>query len=101
MTDIKFPCNNCICVAVCRHKLYSDTLRDCSLIRDFIGKHAQTINGHLYITIDHINKQLSHFRSMLQSYLNPTRWEVNSEGLFITYTQKGIIKEDHNEFPVP
>ena len=85
MTITNFPCNNCICVAVCRHKQYVSTLEDCSLIRDYINKNAKSIKGNIYVTIDNINEHLIHFRSMLQSYLHPTIWEVDSKGRFITF----------------
>ena len=91
MTIDNFPCDNCICVAVCRHKRYSSTLEDCSLIRHYINKYASIADGNLYITVDSINNQLTHFRSMLQDHLHPTMWKVNEIGMFITY-----IKELNN-----
>ena len=30
------PCENCICLPVCRHKKYSRLFKDCSLIKEYI-----------------------------------------------------------------
>ena len=85
MPDNDFPCYNCICVAICKHKQYSTTLEDCSLIRHFINKNAKVIDGDLYVTVSIIDKQLTLFRLMLQSHLHPTIWEVDDKGQFITF----------------
>lgn len=29
------PCNNCICVAICRYKYYVDTFHECSLLYNY------------------------------------------------------------------
>lgn len=80
--SIIFPCDNCVCLAICRHKLYTKLLTDCSLLKHYINVETQNINGNLYMTIDIINGNTSSFRRLLQSYLNPTTWEVDEKGFF-------------------
>lgn len=33
---MKIPCENCICVAVCRHKAYRPMVTECSLIKEIL-----------------------------------------------------------------
>jgi hypothetical protein len=67
---------------MCRHKQYSDLLRDCSLLCSVIDIETKEIVGNLYITVDVIRSNPSSFRRILQGYLNPTTWQVDEEGLF-------------------
>jgi hypothetical protein len=84
---VNFPCENCICLAICRHKLYTKLLEDCSLLRHCINVEAEDINGNLYMTIDIISDVTTSFRTVLQSYLNPTVWEVDENGTFTTLSK--------------
>jgi len=81
---INFPCDNCICVPICRHKLYSKLLIDCSLLRRFISVETKNIelSGSTVKVITNRTLQSPYFRCALQTYLNPTAWEVNDKGLF-------------------
>lgn len=36
MSKIKCPCKECICVPICRNKLYIDFISDCILIEKFL-----------------------------------------------------------------
>lgn len=69
MNDIKCPCEECICVPICRHKHYSQMVRDCIII-----------GYHLYEEGDFSSKnRVRRFYSYLDIVrytLNPTKWSV-------------------------
>lgn len=88
---INFPCKDCICLAICRHKPYTNLLTDCSLLCNFINMHTEEIEGNLYITIDIINKNTLYFRRLLQTHLKPTTWSVNDKGIFITHMKERTL----------
>jgi len=91
-TTIVFPCENCICVAICRHKLYTKLLTDCSLLCHYINVKTEEIEeGNLYVSISIISNKTVYFRCLLQTYLNPTVWEVDDKGFFIS-TRKDLIR---------
>jgi len=79
-----FPCDNCICVPICRHKTYSKLFDDCSLLYRHIDVKSQDIGDTSYITVDIVHCNHVRFRYVLQTYLNPTTWEINDKGIFIT-----------------
>ena len=80
---MNFPCLNCICVAVCRHKYYRDTVSDCALLCKVIDIEPKRIDTDLYTTVNIINQNTGSFRTILQSYLHPTKWEVDNIGVFV------------------
>ena len=80
MTDIKFPCDTCICVPVCRHKLYGQLIENCKLLSLYFGTNVERKGHILYV---HNNYHVP-FRCLVESYLKPTRWSVDDEGQFIT-----------------
>ena len=59
---MKCPCENCVCLPVCRHKEYSNLFIDCSLIREYIPDH----NLVFMRSWDHIYH--------LEEIMKPTRW---------------------------
>jgi hypothetical protein len=63
MTNIeKCPCENCICVPICRHKLYAFLFRDCILLKDHISKY-------------HVESERNPYKiEQLEKTLNPTLW---------------------------
>ncbi len=79
---IKFPCHNCVCVPVCRHKHYNDLFVDCTLLRRVFNADSHNINGNMYTTVSILNPTTTEFRLLLQDYLNPTTWEINKDGRF-------------------
>lgn len=92
MTEtIKFPCDNCICVPVCRHKHYSNLFADCTLLRNVFNADSHNLNGVLYVTIKIISVESTKFRHLLQDYLNPTTWEINEHGRF-TITERHMLE---------
>jgi len=80
--SITFPCDNCVCVPVCRHKDYRDLFTHCALLGRSISSENETIQegNNVYTTIDIINKNTTKFRYLLYAYLNPTRWKVETDG---------------------
>ena len=78
-----FPCVNCICLPVCRHKHYHDTVNDCALLNKVLDTYYEQIDNTSYTTIDIIGKHTGKFKTLLQSHLNPTRWKVDRYGIFV------------------
>lgn len=71
---LKCPCYNCVCVAICRLKLYSK-LVNCQILSTYI------IHCRVPVVSDDALWRVSIFKS-----LNPTSWSVNPDtGLFISY----------------
>ena len=66
---VKVPCEECITVAICRHKPMREILK-CSFFKQFIMD--TNINGDGF--------RLKH-RGKLVEILKPTKWELNSKGL--------------------
>ena len=62
------PCHNCICLAICRHKRYSDLFGECCII----------YNWYRNIPID----ECPIYRYVVKYTINPTRWNVNPDGTF-------------------
>jgi hypothetical protein len=72
-TTISCPCVNCLCIPVCKFKLYSKLLT-CDLIWRYIVDADQDIfcvKGHL--------KQ----RYFIHEAIKPTTWRVNLNGKFV------------------
>lgn len=44
---MKCPCIDCICTAICKHKLYGHLFRDCALLRNYMPKHNITHLRHV------------------------------------------------------
>jgi hypothetical protein len=68
------PCENCVCIPICRHKLYGFLFRDCSLIKDQIPYSNDE------------RKRNPDLLEQLEKTLNPTRW---------TYHWCPDIDQDH------
>lgn len=66
------PCLNCICVAVCRHKLYHILHRDCFDVKLYLpGKY------------DDISYSVYDKKAALKLALQPTTWDMDREGFII------------------
>ena len=45
------PCNNCICIPVCKHKKYTKLFKDCILLRTYIPEFQWVGGRSPHITI--------------------------------------------------
>ena len=72
---MKCPCEDCICVPVCRHKNYNAMLSQCSVIMDLL--YDQDMIAQEYRQ-PRFNKNVV----KVEKYLRPVRWEsrVNDKG---------------------
>jgi len=59
------PCDNCICLAVCRHKWFHDLTQNCKLIYDYFSNDDTTVRKGNTVEAE--------------KYIRPTRWYVGSE----------------------
>ena len=59
----KCPCTNCVCMPICRHKLYGYLFRDCALLRNYMPKHD-------VIHLRHIEKM-----ETIVEILQPSHWK--------------------------
>ena len=75
---MKIPCNNCVCLAVCRHKNYFN-LTQCYLLQQYIESYNR----------GNISKLSLRYRCIILKNINPSKWKVNKHGYF--------INEDGNE----
>lgn len=65
------PCDNCITVAICRHKSFSDVI-ECPLVKEFIRGYSM--------------EMLWECRTEIQKTLKPTRWMVDIVGKFTKFS---------------
>lgn len=66
-----FPCYNCICVPICRHKAFHNLYHDCSLICQLFQQDYEDV----YLD--------------LQIALKPTPWKVEREDKFKVVSRNG------------
>ena len=67
--NIKLPCVNCICVAICRHKLFDVLIKDCKLLLDTLYFDKTTVDGTR-------SKNYNIKLTMIQDILNPIDWNI-------------------------
>lgn len=65
----KYPCENCICVPMCRHKDYGELIRTCSLVRDMLY-HGDYVNS--------LNRRPGFYENIgeMERVLTPVGWEL-------------------------
>ena len=70
-----YPCKDCICVPICKHKNYTQLIGECDLIFDLLYKRAEMSRQGGY-------RQRSFKVNILkvEEYLKPTTWETSYEG---------------------
>ena len=71
---IKCPCEDCLCVPICKHKDYSDLFYKCSLIDDYTREKpfkAKMSSSRLKIVVD---------------ILQPSKWNIYKNKVFYTYS---------------
>lgn len=66
------PCVDCICVPICRHKLYNNMINSCALVHEYISDHRYTSGFN------------SVCRHRVFKTLNPSKWRVDHDGYFIS-----------------
>lgn len=69
MTDINVPCNDCVCIAICRNKLFDQMIKDCKLLLDALYFDKTTSDG---ARSTYYGDKLI----MIQDILNPECWTV-------------------------
>ena len=60
------PCENCVCLPVCRHKEYYNLFKNCSLIKEYIPDY------------NIIYKRNKEYVYKLDEIMNPTRWSLKN-----------------------
>jgi len=70
ISDHDFPCQDCICIPICRHKHYKTMIRECNLIRNL-----------LYFPDGQVRKdqKISTHLDKIQKILRPTMWVYSHE----------------------
>jgi hypothetical protein len=61
MNKVYNPCTKCVCIPICRHKTFTQLLKDCKLVDIYLIKHGSAYN--------------------VMTVLNPTIWEVEKLGV--------------------
>ena len=77
MSNDKCPCEDCICLAICRHKEYPDLFQDCILLREYEPAYS-----------NHKLRSPTRIYS-LQAILNPTIWVHGYDPDY--YTKRPVI----------
>jgi len=81
---MKCPCENCICISVCRHKEYIELFQDCKIINDF------------ELFYDEVEKRASEKIQLLENILQPSEWFIrfsDDDLIWICSTKYGDKKE--------
>jgi len=67
MSDKKFPCIDCICIPICRHKQYMDLFNDCILLK----KYEPAYNSLVCRDTQQMYQ--------IEETLKPTKWGIYNE----------------------
>jgi hypothetical protein len=67
---IKCPCEDCLCVPICRHKNYTSLFYDCSLIDDYTREKPFKA------------KMSSPRVKILEDILKPSKWSIRGNMVF-------------------
>jgi len=88
MTKNKCPCIDCICVPICKGKMYSALFAECSLIEQWIPLY--------YMPYARAKSDLD----KLISALNPTRWYIHPDPNKTNYSirDRYVVTEMVKEF---
>jgi hypothetical protein len=62
------PCEDCICMAICRLKLFEDLFAECSIVD------AHIVDATNYY-VTRANAVMANRLKQVQEALNPTRWK--------------------------
>ena len=70
---MKCPCEDCICVPICRHKTYEKLIADCILVWNYLPSTTRDNRDMIYVTF------WSYVRSVHQT-LKAEGWSVQQTG---------------------
>ena len=74
MTELKVPCINCVCIAICKIKDFADLYFNCKLVQDYFHKGMEKGDlGSLG------GKCLPNYQDVCK-LLQPTEWYVDDKG---------------------
>lgn len=83
---MKCPCENCICVPVCKHKKYHDLL-ECEILLNFI-------EDELVLNVKHVCDYFNAVhRRIIYATLKPSAWLIDVTGRVVNPDE---IKEQKN-----
>ena len=71
MIEVHNPCENCVCLAICRLKTYSKLYWDCRLLRDYVAIYLHAS--------DDAGSDPSPFQ-LVYDILKPIQWKVTPTG---------------------
>jgi hypothetical protein len=63
------PCKNCICIPICRHKMYMQLFKDCCLVKKYVPKY-----DWIYLGRHRDEKELDERVKEICLAINPVRW---------------------------
>ncbi|MHA1972865.1 MAG: hypothetical protein ACTSW1_07725 [Candidatus Hodarchaeales archaeon] len=72
---MKTPCHECICVPICRHRLFGEVVEECSLLRKYLYYQWKT-KGCQIQRADHWRRAKA-----VANQLESTKWTITEEGL--------------------
>ena len=77
MTEEKIPCQNCVLIAVCRHRDYHDMLNTCKLLESFLYKKRTRNETEVSVCVQraaYFNRNIVKVRDILR----PTDWYLDT-----------------------
>jgi len=70
LIQVRVPCMNCILIAICKHKLFDDLLKDCSLSRNSLYWDKTTPDGAR-------SQFFGQKITMIRNILDPSMWDID------------------------
>ena len=67
---LKCPCENCMCIPICRNKQYMNLFKDCSLLREFLPNYEI---ANFFSFTEEGRKRIK----LIIHILKPTTWKEN------------------------
>ena len=80
---MKCPCENCITLAICRHRDYHDMLSHCKLVDNLLYLRGEGIAKR--------TKDFNHMIIMMRDILKPTDWYIDTSAtnyLIFKYSER-------------
>ena len=71
---MKTPCQNCICVPICRHKKFPELIEECSHAYEFLSLSIEGPEANWVAWRDEV--------IAVEEHLRPTLWESVSDGKY-------------------
>jgi len=87
---VQCPCENCICIPVCKIKEYGKLLDECNTLMTYFHRNVEEINpsDKLHI-IERVRKNVL----IVEDILQPIRWGVRVRHLYDKKTMTVVIYE--------